>query len=97
MVLEIGADAGQIGRDGNAVPLQQRRWPDARQLQELRRADAAGSQDQFAAGRQVRGRLRLDGAVVEERSLVFKQRGTVSTLWRERGGPVRSAGNAPGR
>ncbi len=35
---------------------------------------------------EVRGRLRLDGAVVEERSLVFKQRGDVRTLWRERGG-----------
>jgi hypothetical protein len=28
---------------------------------------------------EVRGRLRLDGAVVEERSLVFKQRGDVRT------------------
>ncbi|MBP6752479.1 MAG: type II secretion system minor pseudopilin GspK [Alicycliphilus sp.] len=35
---------------------------------------------------EVRGRLRLDSAVVEERSLVFKQRGDVRTLWRERGG-----------
>lgn len=35
---------------------------------------------------EVRGRLRLDGAVVEERSLIFKQRGEVRTLWRERGG-----------
>ena len=34
---------------------------------------------------EVRGRLRLDSAVVEERSLVFKQRGDVRTLWRERG------------
>ncbi|MBP8138762.1 MAG: general secretion pathway protein GspK, partial [Alicycliphilus sp.] len=34
---------------------------------------------------EVRGRLRLDGAVVQERSLVFKQRGDVRTLWRERG------------
>lgn len=35
---------------------------------------------------EVQGRLRLDSAVVEERSLVFKQRGQVTTLWRERGG-----------
>lgn len=46
---------------------------------------------------EVRGRLRLDGAVVEERSLVFKQRGTVTTLWRERDGLMRSNTNTPGR
>ena len=40
---------------------------------------------------EVRGRLRLDTAVVEERSLVFKQRGDVRTLWRERGGLVHAA------
>lgn len=34
---------------------------------------------------EVQGRLRLDSAVVEERSLVFKQRGQASTLWRRRG------------
>jgi len=34
---------------------------------------------------EVRGQLRLDGAVVQERSLVLKQRGDVRTLWRERG------------
>jgi len=34
---------------------------------------------------EVRGRLRLGSAVVEERSLVLKQRGQVRTLWRERG------------
>lgn len=43
---------------------------------------------------EVRGRLRLDMAVVEERSLVYKQRGDVRTLWRERGGLVRPT--APG-
>ena len=37
---------------------------------------------------EVQGRLRLHSAVVEERSLVFKQRGQVTTLWRERGGAV---------
>ncbi|MGE8374802.1 MAG: type II secretion system minor pseudopilin GspK, partial [Diaphorobacter nitroreducens] len=36
----------------------------------------------------------LDMAVVEERSLVYKQRGDVRTLWRERGGLVRTT--APG-
>jgi len=34
---------------------------------------------------EVRGRLRLGSVVVEERSLVFKQRGAARTLWRERG------------
>ena len=33
---------------------------------------------------EVRGQLRLDSTVVQERSLVFKQHGRVSTLWRER-------------
>lgn len=46
---------------------------------------------------EVRGRLRLDSAVVEERSLVFKQRGEARTLWRERGGLVPSAAEAPQR
>ncbi|HQQ71206.1 MAG TPA: type II secretion system minor pseudopilin GspK [Alicycliphilus sp.] len=45
---------------------------------------------------EVRGRLRLDGAVVEERSLVFKQRGDVRTLWRERGGLTAMATIAQG-
>ena len=46
---------------------------------------------------EVRGRLRLDGAVIEERSLVFKQRGDVRTLWRERGGLDRGMGASAGR
>ena len=46
---------------------------------------------------EVRGRLRLDGAVVEERSLVHKQRGDVRTLWRERGGLDRGMGASAGR
>ena len=45
---------------------------------------------------EVRGRLRLHGAVVEERSLVFKQRGDVRTLWRERGGLSALDDTAPG-
>lgn len=40
---------------------------------------------------EVRGRLRLGTAVVEERSLVLKQRGLVRTLWRERGSFVRDS------
>lgn len=46
---------------------------------------------------EVRGRLRLDGAVVEERSLVHKQRGTVRTLWRERGSLAHRMGTSTGR
>jgi general secretion pathway protein K len=45
---------------------------------------------------EVRGRLRLDTAVVEERSLVLKQRGEVRTLWRERGSLLQAA-TAPAR
>ncbi len=41
---------------------------------------------------EVRGRLRLQAAAVEERSLVYKQRGEARTLWRERGAlPVAAA------
>ena len=40
---------------------------------------------------EVRGRLRLDSIVVQERSLVFKQRGAARTLWRERGGWLATA------
>ncbi len=43
---------------------------------------------------EVRGRLRLGTAVVEERSLVLKQRGMVRTLWRERGSFVRDSADA---
>jgi general secretion pathway protein K len=37
---------------------------------------------------EVRGQLRIDSALVEERSLVLKQRGSAITLWRERGGAL---------
>jgi len=40
---------------------------------------------------EVRGRLRLDNTVVQERSLIFKQRGAARTLWRERGGWLTTA------
>ncbi|QIL83969.1 type II secretion system minor pseudopilin GspK [Diaphorobacter sp. HDW4A] len=39
---------------------------------------------------EVRGRMRIDQTIVEERSLVHKQRGKVRTLWRERGGFLRN-------
>jgi hypothetical protein len=43
MVLQVGADAGQVVGDTDAMLLQQCPWPDAGQLQDLRRADAAGA------------------------------------------------------
>ncbi|MBS0608656.1 MAG: type II secretion system minor pseudopilin GspK [Proteobacteria bacterium] len=46
---------------------------------------------------EVRGRLRLEQTVVEERSLVYKQRGDVRTLWRERGGLARTTDTGAGR
>lgn len=47
---------------------------------------------------EVRGRMRIDQTIVEERSLVLKQRGKVRTLWRERGGFLRSeSGDAMGK
>ncbi|MES2186085.1 MAG: type II secretion system minor pseudopilin GspK [Pseudomonadota bacterium] len=53
---------------------------------------------------EVRGRLRLENAVVEERSLVKRQGIDVVTLWRERGAPgmaqvpsLQSAGMGTGR
>ena len=49
MVLQVGAHAGQVLFDLDAVLLQQRRRPDARELQDLRRADAAGAQQHLAA------------------------------------------------
>ena len=49
MVLQIGAHAGQVLFNFNAVLLEQRCRTDARELQDLRRADAAGAQQNFAA------------------------------------------------
>ena len=47
---------------------------------------------------EVRGRMRIDQTIVEERSLVLKQRGKVRTMWRERGGFLRSeSGDAMGK
>ena len=44
---------------------------------------------------EVRGRLRLEGSTVEERSLVHKLRGEARTLWRERGALPALAEAAP--
>lgn len=43
---------------------------------------------------EVQGRLRLGSVVVQERSLVLKQRGVARTLWRERGSFVEPVANA---
>lgn len=45
---------------------------------------------------EVQGRLRLGSVVVQERSLVLKQRGMARTLWRERGSFLEPAANTPG-
>lgn len=49
---------------------------------------------------EIRGRMRIDQTVVEERSLVYKQQGNhTRTLWRERGGFLRDSADtlAPGK
>ncbi|WP_353233978.1 type II secretion system minor pseudopilin GspK [Diaphorobacter ruginosibacter] len=47
---------------------------------------------------EVRGRMRIDQTVVEERSLVYKQRGSnTRTLWRERGGFLRNSADTLGK
>jgi hypothetical protein len=48
MVLQILPHPRQIVKHGNPVLCQQRRRTDARQLQQLRRADGASRQDEFA-------------------------------------------------
>lgn len=59
----------------------------------LPKADLIGADTHDVASSyfEVRGRLRLDHIVVQERSLVFKQRGAARTLWRERGGWLATA------
>ena len=49
MVLQIGADTGQVKRHRDAQALQQGGGADARQLQNLRRADGPGGQQHLAA------------------------------------------------
>lgn len=46
---------------------------------------------------EVRGRMRIDQTIVEERSLVYKQRGMARTVWRERGGFLRDTADAMGK
>ena len=48
VVLEVLADAGQLVHDRDAVLLQQRAGPDARELEDLRAADRAGGKDRLA-------------------------------------------------
>ncbi len=48
VILQVLADTGQRVHDGDAELLQQRRRPDARQLQELRRLQRARCQDDLA-------------------------------------------------
>jgi hypothetical protein len=50
MILQIRADAGRIVDHGNPVLRQQAAGPDARQLEQLRRIDRAGGQNNFAFG-----------------------------------------------
>ena len=49
VILQVGADAGPVGDDVDAVLAQLRGRPDAGQQQELRRADRAGGENDFAA------------------------------------------------
>ena len=47
MILQVGADAGQVLHNRDAVLLQQCARTNARQLQNLRRANAARAQNNF--------------------------------------------------
>src|SRR5579875_1207707 len=53
MILQVLADAGERMHHGDTVLLQQRRRPDAGQLEQMRRADRAGGEDKLAADRGV--------------------------------------------
>ena len=46
---------------------------------------------------EIRGRMRIDQTIVEERSLVFKKRASVRTLWRVRGGFLRDSADTLGK
>ena len=47
MVLQVFTHTGQLALDGYAVLLQQRGGADARQLQQLRRLNGAGTEQDF--------------------------------------------------
>ncbi len=49
VILQTRADAGQVMHDFDAMLLQQRRGPDARELQHMRRIDRAAGHHDFAA------------------------------------------------
>ncbi|WP_319016901.1 type II secretion system protein GspK [Diaphorobacter aerolatus] len=63
---------------------------DAAKLLSKPEALPAGLFEVYSEYFEVRGRMRIDQTIVEERSLVHKQRGKVRTLWRERGGFLRT-------
>ena len=48
MVVQVGTDPGQIMRDADAICGQMRGRPDARQHQDVRRADGTGGEDYVA-------------------------------------------------
>jgi ABC-type amino acid transport substrate-binding protein len=50
MVLQVGADVGVFARHRNAERLEERAGADAGQLQQLRRGDGAGGEDDLAIG-----------------------------------------------
>ena len=54
VVLQVLADAGELMHDVDAVLLQQGAGADARQLQDLRRADRAGGEDHLARRAELR-------------------------------------------
>ena len=51
MILQISADFGRVGNDGNAVPAQEIGRADTGELQDLRRLQRAAGQDDFAISR----------------------------------------------
>ena len=59
MVLQVGADAGRVLHNRDAVALQERARPDPAELQDVRRADRAGGQDHLGRG------ARFDDAAVQ--------------------------------
>ena len=72
MVVQVGADRGQIVHDVDAHLLEMRAGPDARQQQQLRRAVDAAGDDHLAPGARRleaarRAVLDADGAAVLDR------------------------------